>query len=121
MDFCKQLIEKVGLVVTPGIGFGEEGENFFRLAMTVENAQIDDALNRLQIMERSISRLTLEKSLQASRIDTLGDLLIDIPEHATGVSHLGGCRLSEDHRTQNRRHQNRMNCAHRTPLRCRRN
>jgi len=34
-------------VVTPGIGFGEEGEHFFRLAMTVGNADIHEALNRL--------------------------------------------------------------------------
>lgn len=48
MDLCKTLIEKQGLVVTPGVGFGDEGENFFRLALTVDTPQIDEALNRLE-------------------------------------------------------------------------
>lgn len=48
MDLTKALIETQGLVVTPGVGFGDEGEGFFRLAMTVEPKQIDEALNRLE-------------------------------------------------------------------------
>ena len=48
MDFTKHLIEKAGVVVTPGIGFGEHGEGFFRLALTVEPAQIEEALHRIQ-------------------------------------------------------------------------
>ncbi len=47
MQFTKDLIEKVGLVVTPGIGFGEEGEGFFRLALTVDTPLISEALSRL--------------------------------------------------------------------------
>lgn len=47
MDFTKALIEKEGLVVTPGIGFGKEGEGFFRLALTVDTPRIEDALARL--------------------------------------------------------------------------
>lgn len=48
MDFAKNLIEKEGLVVTPGIGFGKEGEGYFRLALTVETSQIEAALARLE-------------------------------------------------------------------------
>jgi LL-diaminopimelate aminotransferase len=47
MEFTKALIESEGLVVTPGSGFGVEGEGFFRLAMTVPNQKINDALERL--------------------------------------------------------------------------
>lgn len=48
MEFTRHLIDKVGVVVTPGIGFGEHGEGYFRLALTVEPPQIVDALNRLE-------------------------------------------------------------------------
>jgi len=47
MEFAKRLIEKEGLVVTPGIGFGKEGEGYFRLALTVPNASLEDAIQRL--------------------------------------------------------------------------
>lgn len=53
MEFTKALIESEGLVVTPGSGFGVEGEGFFRLALTVPNEKISEALNRL---ERFISK-----------------------------------------------------------------
>jgi LL-diaminopimelate aminotransferase len=47
MDFAKRLIANQGLVVTPGIGFGKEGEGFFRLALTVPTAQLKEAMIRL--------------------------------------------------------------------------
>ncbi|MFM8313467.1 MAG: aminotransferase class I/II-fold pyridoxal phosphate-dependent enzyme [Deltaproteobacteria bacterium] len=47
MDFTKRLIENEGLVVTPGIGFGKEGEGYFRLALTVPDASLQDAIKRL--------------------------------------------------------------------------
>lgn len=47
MDFTRHLIDKAGLVVTPGIGFGDHGEGFFRLALTVDPPQLQEALNRL--------------------------------------------------------------------------
>jgi LL-diaminopimelate aminotransferase len=47
MEFAKRLIEKEGLVVTPGIGFGKGGEGYFRLALTVPNASLEDAIQRL--------------------------------------------------------------------------
>lgn len=47
MPFAKALIEKQGLVVTPGSGFGEEGEHFFRLSLTVPEPVLEDALARL--------------------------------------------------------------------------
>ncbi|MFM8313075.1 MAG: aminotransferase class I/II-fold pyridoxal phosphate-dependent enzyme, partial [Deltaproteobacteria bacterium] len=47
MAFTKRLIEKEGLVVTPGIGFGKEGDRYFRLALTVPEASLVDAIQRL--------------------------------------------------------------------------
>ena len=43
MAFTKELIENKGLVVTPGIGFGEHGEGFFRMALTVDTPFIEKA------------------------------------------------------------------------------
>lgn len=48
LEFTKGLIDTEGLVVTPGIGFGEEGEGFFRLAMTVDEPEIEASLKRLE-------------------------------------------------------------------------
>ncbi len=48
MAFCKTLIESQGLIVTPGIGFGSEGESFFRLALTVSSEKISEAMKRLE-------------------------------------------------------------------------
>lgn len=47
MEFCVNLIEQRGLVTTPGVGFGKEGEHFFRLALTVDVPQIKEALGKL--------------------------------------------------------------------------
>ncbi|WP_091771936.1 LL-diaminopimelate aminotransferase [Maricaulis salignorans] len=38
LEFAKQLMEEAGVAVAPGIGFGEHGEGFVRLAL-VENEQ----------------------------------------------------------------------------------
>ena len=48
MKFVKRLIEKEGLVLTPGIGFGKEGEYFFRMALTVPDSALIDAIERLE-------------------------------------------------------------------------
>ncbi len=48
MEFCRTLIETTGVVITPGIGFGAEGEGYFRLALTVDLPKIDEALNRIE-------------------------------------------------------------------------
>jgi alanine-synthesizing transaminase len=36
MDFAKRLLAEAGVAVSPGVGFGEEGEGFVRIAL-VEN------------------------------------------------------------------------------------
>ncbi|MBU6407011.1 MAG: LL-diaminopimelate aminotransferase [Alphaproteobacteria bacterium] len=38
LEFSKQLVERAGVAVAPGVGFGEHGEGFVRLAL-VENEQ----------------------------------------------------------------------------------
>ena len=46
MEFVKKLIN-VGVVLTPGIGFGEHGEGFVRFALTQPVERIEDALERI--------------------------------------------------------------------------
>src|SRR5271157_2998892 len=46
MAFAMKLIE-VGVVVTPGVGFGEEGKGFVRFALTQPEERIKEALERI--------------------------------------------------------------------------
>jgi len=47
MDFVKKLIN-VGVVITPGIGFGEYGKGFVRFALTQPVERIEEALERIK-------------------------------------------------------------------------
>ncbi|MFW9878094.1 MAG: aminotransferase class I/II-fold pyridoxal phosphate-dependent enzyme, partial [Candidatus Thorarchaeota archaeon] len=46
MEFTKKLID-IGVIVTPGTGFGEYGEGFVRFALTQPNERIEEALKRI--------------------------------------------------------------------------
>ncbi len=47
MDFAAALLEQVGVVVTPGIGYGKNGEGYVRLSLTVSDASLVKGLSRL--------------------------------------------------------------------------
>ena len=47
MDFVKKLIE-IGVIITPGTGFGEYGEGFVRFALTQPVERIKEALERIK-------------------------------------------------------------------------
>ena len=47
-DFVSYLLEKTGVVVTPGSGFGEYGEGYFRIALTVEVDRLKEAMDRIK-------------------------------------------------------------------------
>jgi LL-diaminopimelate aminotransferase len=46
-SFSLLLLEKCGIVTTPGVGFGPHGEGYFRIALTVDLEQTSKALERL--------------------------------------------------------------------------
>ena len=46
--FCKRLLEKAGIVATPGVGFGPAGEGYVRFALTVAEAEIREAIRRMK-------------------------------------------------------------------------
>ncbi|MEM0449277.1 MAG: aminotransferase class I/II-fold pyridoxal phosphate-dependent enzyme [Methanomassiliicoccales archaeon] len=48
MKFADRLLNEAGVVVTPGIGFGENGEGFVRMALTQSSQRIEEALERMR-------------------------------------------------------------------------
>ncbi|MDX2167620.1 MAG: LL-diaminopimelate aminotransferase [Deltaproteobacteria bacterium] len=42
------LLEKAGVVVAPGRGYGEFGEGFFRISLTVSDAKLEEAMDRIR-------------------------------------------------------------------------
>ena len=47
VDFATDLLEQVGVVVTPGVGYGQNGEGYVRLSLTVSDAGLVKGLSRL--------------------------------------------------------------------------
>jgi LL-diaminopimelate aminotransferase len=47
IDFARALLEKSGILVAPGIGFGDCGEGYFRLSITCPTARVEEAGRRL--------------------------------------------------------------------------
>ncbi len=50
-EFCKKVLQEIGLVVTPGIGFGNFGEGYFRIALTVGEERLREAVQRLSTLQ----------------------------------------------------------------------
>lgn len=48
IKFSTLLLEKVNIIVTPGIGFGRYGEGYIRLALTISKERIKEAIERLR-------------------------------------------------------------------------
>jgi LL-diaminopimelate aminotransferase len=46
-ELANRLIELTGVVVTPGVGYGRHGEGYVRLALSVPDARLDEALQRI--------------------------------------------------------------------------
>jgi len=47
VDFATDLLEQVGVVVTPGTGYGKSGEGYVRLSLTIPDAGLVKGLSRL--------------------------------------------------------------------------
>jgi len=47
-DFAARLIDDIGVVVTPGTGYGAWGEGFVRLSLTIPDDQLEEGLRRLR-------------------------------------------------------------------------
>ncbi|MFB2894671.1 pyridoxal phosphate-dependent aminotransferase [Aerosakkonemataceae cyanobacterium BLCC-F50] len=47
-EFVTLLLEKCAIVVPPGNGYGDAGEGFFRIALTVSEARLAEAMQRMK-------------------------------------------------------------------------
>jgi LL-diaminopimelate aminotransferase len=47
-QFATLLIENAGIVATPGNGFGDAGEGYIRMTLTVDESRLQEAINRLK-------------------------------------------------------------------------
>ena len=50
-EFTKRLLSECGIVTTPGNGFGAAGEGFVRFALTVDEARLTEAVERMGKLE----------------------------------------------------------------------
>jgi len=48
VSFATRVLDEAGVNVTPGNGFGEPGEGYFRVSLTVPDVRLDEALERLR-------------------------------------------------------------------------
>ena len=60
VEFTADLLDQVGVAVTPGVGYGENGEGYVRLSLTISDAALVKGLSRLSGW-RNTHRLTPKK------------------------------------------------------------
>jgi len=56
MEFCRRLLEECGVVATPGVGFGEKGEGYFRLSITADTETVREAGRRIEALGADIAK-----------------------------------------------------------------
>ncbi len=54
VEFSADLLDKQGVAVTPGVGYGPSGEKFFRISMTAPDDRIDEAMERLKAFSKEM-------------------------------------------------------------------
>lgn len=47
-EYCEMILEKAQVIITPGNGYGQYGEGYFRIALTVDASRITEALQRIK-------------------------------------------------------------------------
>jgi LL-diaminopimelate aminotransferase len=47
IEFCRKILERCGVVLGPGIGWGEYGEGYFRIALTIQEERLQVGMERL--------------------------------------------------------------------------
>jgi LL-diaminopimelate aminotransferase len=48
IEFATRLLDDLGVVVTPGVGYGAAGEGYVRLSLTIPDDQLEEGVRRLQ-------------------------------------------------------------------------
>jgi LL-diaminopimelate aminotransferase len=52
IDFTKKLLDEARIVVTPGIGYGKEGERYVRFSLTTSDDRLEQGIGRLLAWHR---------------------------------------------------------------------
>ncbi|HJM36353.1 MAG: LL-diaminopimelate aminotransferase [Dehalococcoidales bacterium] len=61
-SFAADLLEQVGVVVTPGLGYGPSGEGYVRLSLTVADASLVKGLSRLAGWRDDVNKFRIKVS-----------------------------------------------------------
>jgi LL-diaminopimelate aminotransferase len=48
IGFASHVLDEVGVNITPGVGFGQHGEGYFRLSVTAPDARLEEAMARMR-------------------------------------------------------------------------
>lgn len=48
VEFAGEVLERTGVVITPGVGYGPSGEGYVRLSLTTPDDRLDEALARIR-------------------------------------------------------------------------
>ena len=52
IDFTEKLLDEIGIAVTPGIGYGKEGDDYIRFSLTLADDRLEEGINRLSAWQR---------------------------------------------------------------------
>ena len=53
--YAQRLVEATGVVATPGVGYGDAGEGYIRISLTIADDRLEEALGRLSSFARGES------------------------------------------------------------------
>ncbi len=53
MRLVLSLLERAGVATTPGVGFGENGDGFIRMSLTIDKKKLEEAVERIAVWKRS--------------------------------------------------------------------
>ena len=54
VQFAIEMMDRANVAVTPGAGFGEEGEGYLRLALVENENRINQALKQMRLALREL-------------------------------------------------------------------
>jgi LL-diaminopimelate aminotransferase len=52
LEFAGQLLEQAGVVVTPGVGYGSQGDGYVRMSLTIADERLREAMQRIRALGR---------------------------------------------------------------------
>lgn len=58
LEFCTNLLNATGVSVVPGIIYGEHGEGFFRISLSISTERIEEAMHRFINWHTQVSKST---------------------------------------------------------------